>query len=241
MMRLRSGKKWFLIDTALAGCQERNATCSNFKVKEESVMAVDYALLKGKTSEQQRVIKYFLDSGCLPAMMRMKDADYDQMVQTKLNGLNLKKMALGKIGLDEDQLKEIAPVFLHGYNFEDAYVRVGADNRLRSSKYDAAWLFFSDTHLYMYAYTLDMASNSKKEATEEYFYKDITNFSTSSSSTEASKASGCGGTDTKTTSEYSSFTLVVPGDKFRCSTSGVPDAERSVNAMKQKLREKKQS
>ena len=207
-------------------------------------MAVPGHLLKGKSAEQKQVVKYFLDTGCLSLFTRMKDDVYDQMVMGKLNGLNLKQKAIGRIGLDEDQLREIPPVFLHGYNYDtetsktDLYVRVGSDERLRSSKYDATWLFFSDTQVYMYSYTIDMVSDGKKEITEEYFYKDITNFSTSNETTEANKF-GCMGNITKITREYSRFTLVVPGDKFWCSTAGVPDADKSVNAMKQKLREKK--
>lgn len=205
-------------------------------------MAVQSQLLKGKTAEQKQAIKYFLDTGCLAALAGMKDEAYDQMVQTTLNGLNLKQKALGKIGLDEDQVKEIAPIFLHGYNYDDdALSKVGSDGRSRSSKYDAAWLFFSDTHVYMYAHTFDMTSGSKKEKTEEYFYRDITNFSTSTDTVEVTKLNGCKGDNvTKKSVEFSRFALVVPGDKFFCSTSGVPDAEKSVSAMKQKLREKKQ-
>ena len=205
-------------------------------------MAVDRQLMKGKTAEQKQVIKYFQDTGCLAALTGMKDEAYDQMVQTTLNGLNLKNKALGKIGLDEDQVKEIAPIFLHGYNYDNnALTKVGSDGRSRSSKYDAAWLFFSDTHVYMYAHTFDMTSGSKKEKTEEYFYKDITNFSTSTDTVEVTKFSGCKGDKiSKKMVEFSRFALVVPGDKFFCSTSGVPDAESSVSAMKQKLREKKQ-
>lgn len=205
-------------------------------------MAIDRQLMKGKTAEQKKVIKYFLDSGCLAALTGMKDDVYDQMVLNTLNGLNLKKKAIGKIGLDEDEIKEIAPIFLHGYNYDDKpLTKVGSDGRSRSSKYDAAWLFFSDTHVYMYGYTLDMTSGTKKETTEEYFYKDITSFSTSTDTVEVTKFSGCMGDKvSKKMVEYSRFALVVPGDKFYCSTSGVPDAEQSVSAMKQKLREKKQ-
>jgi hypothetical protein len=198
--------------------------------------------LIGKTPEQKKVTKYFLDTGLLAALLRMKDEEYEQMVMSKLNSLNLKKKALGKIGLDEDQVKEIAPVFLHGYNFDDeSYVRIGSDDRLRSSRYDGTWLFFSDTHVYMYSYTLDMASDYKRETTEEYFYKDVTNLSTSSESKPFAKLT-CSGQEVKKTREFSRFSLVVPGDKFFCSMAGVTaaEAEKSVNAMKQKLREKKQ-
>ena len=190
-------------------------------------------------TDHQKVIKYFTASGCIAGLSRMKDDVFDQMVTTKLNDLNLKQKALGKIGLDEDQLKEIPPVYLHGFNFDDAYMRIGKDGRLRSSKYDATWLFFSSTQMYMYSYTMDMASDSKKETTEEYFYKDITNFSTASESVSAPQTSGCFGNAKPKASEYNKFTLVVPGDKFSCSISGVSDAENSINAMKQKLREKK--
>lgn len=207
-------------------------------------MAVDMKkLMKGKTSEEKQAIKYFLDSGCLAALFGMKDDAYDQMVRAKLNGLNLKSKALGKIGLDEDQVREIEPIFLHGYNLDDehALTKVGSDGRSRSSTYDAAWLFFSDTHVYMYAHTFDMTSGSKKEKTEEYFYKDITNFSTSNETVEVTKISGCQNNKvSKINVEFSKFGLVVPGDKFSCSTTGVPDAEKSVSAMKQKLRDKKQ-
>jgi len=205
-------------------------------------MAVARHLLKGKTAEQKQVIKYFLDSGCISVLTGMKDEAYEQMVQTTLNGLNVKKKALEKIGLDEDQLKEIAPIFLHGYNYDDdPLTKVGKDGRSRSSKYDAVYLFFSDTHVYMYAHTFDMTSGAKKEKTEEYFYKDITNFSTSSETIEVKQVSGCKGDKiTRKSVEFSRFALIVPGDKFYCSTSGVPEADKSVSAMKQKLREKKQ-
>jgi len=180
-------------------------------------------------------IKYFSPKtgcigGCLEALFGVKDEVYEQMLRETLNGLNLRQKALGKIGLDEDQLKEIEPVNFHGYHFKDgAYYRVGKDGRFRSSKYSTTWLFFSSTQVYMYQYILDMTSTSIKERTEEYFYKDITNFSTT---TETVTFAG-------KNKEVNEFTLVVPGDKFFCSMDGVPDADRAISAMKQKLREKK--
>ena len=94
----------------------------------------------------------------------------------------------------------------------------------------------------MYSYKMDMMSDDKKESTEEYFYKDITNFSTSAETIEAFKTkTGCFGSSEKekVNREFSNFGLIVPGDKFRCSTSNVKNLDQSVNAMKQKLREKK--
>ncbi len=196
-------------------------------------------LCRGKSEDQKKVIKY-LYGGCL-TFGKLTDSDYDQLVLSVMNGLNLKKKALDKIGLDEDELKEIEPVFFQGYSKENTFV--GKDDRLRSTWYETAWLFFSDTQVYMYKYCWDMTSDSKKENSEEYFYKDITNFTTASETVEAFRIkTGCTGKEKsreKVNREFSMFGLVVPGDKFYCSTSNVPNADASVNAMKQKLREKK--
>ena len=195
-------------------------------------------LCKGKTEDQKKVIKY--RHGGVFVLGKMTDADYDQHVQNVIAKLNTKQRALNKIGLDEDQLREIDPVFFEGYSSENAFV--GKDDKLRSTKYETAWLFFSDTQVYMYRYMMDMMSDDKKESTEEYFYKDITNFSTSAETIEAFKTkTGCFGSSEKekVNREFSNFGLIVPGDKFRCSTSNVKNLDQSVNAMKQKLREKK--
>jgi len=168
--------------------------------------------------------------GCIAALFGVKDDEYDRMLSETLNSMNFKEKALGKIGLDEDQLKEIPPVYFHGFYYKDnAMYRIGKDGRLRSSKYSATWLFFSGSQVYMYQHVLDMASTWKKEVTEEYFYKDITNFST------VTETVTVGGKNM----EVNEFALIVPGDKFFCSISGVPDADRAISAMKQKLREKK--
>jgi hypothetical protein len=196
-------------------------------------------LCKGKTEDQKKVIKYRY--GGLLVFGKMTDAEYDQHVQSVMQKMNIRQKALDKIGLDEDQLREIDPVCLEGYSSKDAFV--GKDDILRSTTYEMAWLFFSDTQVYMYRCSIDMTSDNKKENTEEYFYKDITNFSTSAETIEAFRVkNGCFGakaTEEKVNREFSDFGLIVPGDKFRCSTSNSKDIDRSVNAMKQKLREKK--
>lgn len=199
--------------------------------------------LKGKTPEQQEVIKYFYTAGGCGAKTTT-DERFDEIVKNKLNSLDTKKRALGKIGLDEDELKEIPPVFFHGFEFDGALTAEGSDGRSRSSKYSATWLFFNNSQVFMYSILFDLASDSKNERTEEYFYKDITNFSTSNASIELTaftKAGGCSKKESvnKKTAETSMFALIVPGDKFSCSTSGVANADQAVQAMKQKLREKK--
>lgn len=143
--------------------------------------------IEGRNDDQKAVIRYFCNE---PACLRKKpisDSEYDEMVQYVLNRFNFRQKALDKIGLDEDQLKEIDPVHFEGYQFDkNSLSKQGDDNKWRSSKYQVSWLFFSTTQVFLYQYTFNMDEDGKKEATEEYFYKDITNFSTSSDTVETS-------------------------------------------------------
>ena len=79
-----------------------------------------------------------------------------------------------------------------------------------------------------------MDEDKKNESTDEFFYKDVTSFSTSS---ETETAHGL--SDNKFEVETNKFCMVVPGDKLFVSMDGVTDSEAIIQAMKQKLREKK--
>ena len=79
-----------------------------------------------------------------------------------------------------------------------------------------------------------MDEDKKTESTDEFFYKDVTSFSTSS---ESEQAHGLG--DQKFEVESNKFKMVVPGDQIFVSMDGVADSENIIQAMKQKLREKK--
>lgn len=197
-------------------------------------------MCRGKNEQQKAVIKYRY--GGIFTFGKMSDEEYDHMVAQVRDSLNLKQKALNKIGLDEDELKEIEPVFFEGYSKNNAFVG-NQDGKLRSTWYETAWLFFSESQVYMYSYSWDMESDGKKEVSEEYFYTDITNFNTAAETVEAFKVkNGCSGQEKsreKVNREFSSFSLVVPGTSFSCSTSNAPNADASVSAMKQKLREKK--
>ena len=201
-------------------------------------------LCKGRTTDQQQVIKYFLGSGgCLPG--GLTDEQYESMVLAKAQSMDFKKRALSKIGLDESEVNEIEPVHLEGYHFDEkrTYAKMGKDRKWRSSAYQISWLFFSNTQVYVYQYTFNMDEDGKKENTEEYFYKDITNFSTSNDTIEKEVLDkvNCRGEGQyiRKNVDYSEFTIIVPGDKFRCSTERSDYVERAIQGMKAKLREKK--
>ncbi len=203
--------------------------------------------MKGRTSEQKKVIKYFYgDGGCLSFLSPgLKDEDYDAMVQAQAKSIDFRQKALNKIGLDESQVREIEPVHFEGYWFDEkrTLAKWGKDKVWRSSAYQITWIFFSSSQIYVYQYTFNMDEDGKKESTEEYFYKDITNFSTTSDTIEKyvlDKIS-CKGEATyaRKNVDTNRFAIIVPGDKFYCSMDQNDYTERAIQGMKAKLREKK--
>lgn len=188
---------------------------------------------KGKNDEQKKVIEYFCkQEGCFSK--NMSDEEYMALVRKKRDSMNFKAKALSKIGLDEDEVNEIAPAMFEGFVFKNAYAKRRADGRWVSSAYQVSWVFFSSTQVYIYRHTFNMDEDKKNESTDEFFYKDVTSFSTSS---ETETAHGLG--NEKFEVETNKFCMVVPGDKLYVSMDGVADSESIIHAMKQKLREKK--
>lgn len=157
-----------------------------------------------------------------------------------LSQFNFRQKALDKIGLDEDELKELEPVHFEGFLFDkNSLSKQGDDNKWRSSKYQVSWLFFSTTQLFLYQYTFNMDEDGKKEATEEYFYKDITNFSTSSDTIETSVYNKQTNINEIVNVDSNRFAITVPGDKFYCSLEQTDYTEGAIRGMKSLLRDKK--
>ena len=198
--------------------------------------------IKGRTDEQSAVIRYFCnDPKCL-SKKPISDAEYDEMVLAVLRSNDYKKKALDKIGLDEDQVKEIEPVHFEGFQYDkQSLAKQGDDGKYRSSKYQVSWLFFSSTQVYLYQNTFNMDEDGKKESTEEYFYKDITNFSTSSDTVETPFYDTEKGKDILKNVDSNRFAITVPGDKFYCSLEQNDYTENAIRGMKSMLREKKNS
>lgn len=208
--------------------------------------------LKGKTPEQEAVIRYFcgIKKGCFGKLI--SDGDYDRIVSSFLekNGY-FKQKAIAKIGLDESEISLIQPVCIKGFHFDSkkAYSRLGVDGHWRSSAYQVSWLFFSETQVYLYQYTFNFDENGKKESTEEYFYKDVVNFSSTEESIEkevwSTPKAGCLNKSPLPVLERKEIntirlSIVVPGDKMFCAANANDDSfEVSIKGMKALLREKK--
>lgn len=187
-------------------------------------------------------VKYFWGKGGF-LTKRITDADYDSLVADTIKQSNFKQKALAKIGLDESQVTEIEPVTFEGWLFGKksnvGWAKYGQDNKMRSSAYQISWLFFSSTQVYIYQNAIHFDKDDKKVATEEYFYKDITNFSTTTDTEEQNEWNNILKKWEVKNVDSNKFAITVPGDKFYCSMEQNDYTERAIQGMKAKLREKK--
>ena len=204
--------------------------------EENSIAEVVERLSRGKNEQQKMVIKYFFNHypGCFESAL--SDETYMEWVFARRNTIDIKQKALAKLGLDEEQVNEIPPAIFMGYNFKDAYARRKANGDWVSSNYQLSCVFFSSEQIYLYSYVFHMDDDNYEERTDEFFYKDVTSFSTITE-TETTKSKK---ENEEIKVSTNKFAIVVPGDKLFMSMDGVQNADSIIQGMKQKLREKKQ-
>ena len=196
--------------------------------------------IKNRNANQQAVIRYFCNQPSCLSKKPISDREYEEIIKNFLSSNDFKKKALNKLAIDEDQVKEIEPVHFEGYLFDkDAFAKVGDDGVWRSSKYQITWLFFSENQVYAYQYTFVLDEDGRKERTEDYFFRDITNFSTISDTEEVPQYNPKLDKTELVNVNSNRFAITVPGDKFFCSMEQNDYTERSIQGMKAKLREKK--
>ena len=208
-------------------------------------------LVKNKTADQVKALKFFqgipISQGCF-SKQYLSESEYQALVRAK-RGEGNRDRALKKLGIDEDQVREIAPVCFEGYRYEYSKLRpytTFVEGSFYSSMYEVTWLFFGDDQVYVHNYAFDTTDNTVMDTTQEYFYKDITAFATRSDSVQRKlwivKKDGCARTRESQSKnvETDMFRIVVPGEVFECAYRNVENASQQISAMKQKLREKKQ-
>lgn len=160
----------------------------------------------------------------------LTDEEYDSAVSSNLT--DMKSRALNKLGLDEDEVKEIDPIFFGGYAYKGASAsKKGKDDLWRTNKYEAVMLFFSQDEVHCYTYHFSTTENKHTEETDVYFYKDIVSVST------ASEHATINGNNI----DYESFKLTTAGGtSVSVSLRDVDNCQRSINAMRALLKTKKQ-
>lgn len=168
----------------------------------------------------------------------VSDEDYDKSVNDYT--VNIKTRALEKLGVDESEVNEVAPIILVGYEFDADIqrVKIGTDKIWRSNIYKVVVLFFSRNELHSYSMRFDTLQDKKTEGTDVYFYQDIVSVSTASSTYKV-KVGNTNNSEITITLE--SFRLTTKGGtSLTVNLFNSRYGQESVNAMRALLREKKQ-
>ena len=186
-------------------------------------------MCEGKSQFQQNIIIYFLRRCKLK--MPITDDDFDGFISRFRNDYNSVENVLGQLGVDEDEVKEIAPVHFEGFKYQDAFIKTNIKKQLVSSIYEISWLLFSSNRIHVYKATLNLLENSVHVVADEFFYRDIVSFSTLTDREFENNENDI---------FMDSFSMLNSGgERFTCSMTNVPDAKTSIDGMKQLLSEKK--
>ena len=163
------------------------------------------------------------------------DKEYDSEVRKNLN--DLENRALNKLGVDKDEVGEIAPIYISGFRYQGcSRFKKGEDNYFRTDVYESVALFFSQNEVHCYKLNFNTLEKKQTESTDVYFYQDIVSVSTTSQETEIADSI----TNEKQTVNYESFELrTAGGTSLSVAIRDQDQAQRSINAMRALLREKK--
>ena len=136
------------------------------------------------------------------------------------------------LGIDQTEVEEIRPIMFEGYQFNGAkmFRQDYRDKIYRTDIYEKAVIFFTKNELHMYKVSLNAIEEKKTETTNVYFYEDIVSVSTEQEFYKHYNQN----------IEYMSFKLTTRGgNAASVALKGNNDIQRSVNAMRAMIKEKK--
>ena len=153
---------------------------------------------------------------------------------------DVQQRALGKLGLDPDEVTLIDPVVVHGYYYKNiasgVQVKLGNDRVFRSSNYEGIVLFFSEHQLHAYKFQFSLVSpQESREQTDEYFYKDVVSVATQSETFQINDIKG-----NSQQVNFEEFKLTTTGGTS--ITSSIRDegsVSRVISGARNLIREKK--
>lgn len=176
----------------------------------------------------KKTVKY------LPAKV-MTDEEYEALVDKRIEGMDIKQMGLDQLGIDADEIKDVTPLVFQDNAFtpESLHVFNPQTNKVHSSTKSVTYVYFTDKQLLTYTVTFDMCCNAQTEESNELFYHDVCDVASKISKNVMDTGSE--------KFEYCSITFSVISTNASISVSMGGDNERlnSVQAMKQKIRERK--
>ena len=192
--------------------------------------------LKGKTAEQQEVIKYFTEEdGCFKKRS-VSDYRFDDIVSNQIKRVDFYKNAINKLNLDEEEIKEVSPIKFEATPFKfSALHYYGKDGVMRSSNREFTYIFVTNEQIFVYSYLMNFNNNERKEIAKEFFLKDVINIETVDTT---EKVSVWGGTTEKRV--VTELFIKMKDENFSCTIkSNDNDTSDGVKALKSKLREYK--
>ncbi len=210
-------------------------------------------LKKGKTEDQKKAIDYLMADnvgcgcgGCL-GKSGWKLQDYLNHVSGILGRMDLRARAIEKIGLDESEIQEIEPIVLSSFTYGKGIHAKYDEGVMVSNQYAVTWLFFSASQIYTYKYIFETTSDNVWEITHDFFYTDITCFTTQKRIVEDIRtqmtSKGClkGSSEDTTKNNYilDYVEIDVPNTSFSFEMRNSENIERSIQAVKNMLRDKK--
>ncbi|MCI8413035.1 MAG: hypothetical protein HFE47_02920 [Clostridia bacterium] len=157
--------------------------------------------IKGKTDEEILAVNYFFNKqtkkGCvrkhdIPAVT---DEQFDELVSKRANEITSQGV-LAAMGLTTPPVWIIDPLKVCTPEFEDAeYVRMGADDKARTSRITTTFLLYAQDIMYIYTRTVSLTDRFCDETSASILYKDITSVSLNTVTTEVRhdvlEAGGC--------------------------------------------------
>lgn len=178
---------------------------------------------------------------------RPTDAEIDEQRDSFMNAL--KDQAIRKLGIDEEEANIAPPLFLRGYSFgrsvlgdkanQKLYDKQGKDGRWRSPECSLSAFFFTENEIHYYSRTVSLVSDSFKEYTVEFFYKDIVSIKTDE--IERPFVDPKTGQESPTLKSRSTAFMLrnTGGETTECSCNSTEEADNAVNAMRSLVRQKK--
>lgn len=157
-------------------------------------------------------------------------SEYDAIVAKMIEKLG--SDAREYLGLDASEVDEIEPIAFEGYKFIGAsHTRKDeADELWRSDLYEKVIVFFTKNEIHLYKVFLNTLTEKITETTDVLFYDDVVSVSTKN---EVEKIGN-------NSIEYISFNLVSKGgNNVSIALNGNDNRQRSINAMRAMIKEKK--
>lgn len=147
------------------------------------------------------------------------DKEMDELLQEKIKKANINP--IDKLNLDEDEIKEVEPIITLNCGHE-GLKKVGDDGKLRADNYDYIAMYFTDEEIHYYSCHISLFDTKYVELTDVIFYKDIINPTIVNTGDMSALMFG-----------------LVSGRNIEIFFEDSAQCNRSLTALKQKIREKK--